>query len=86
MNSAPRATDPWASLTIVWSVVSPFTHVTVVPFVTEMIAGLNAKFWILTVAAPGACTLVVAGGVDGPLPVHPHIAMKVKRTTIRIDQ
>ena len=41
-----------------------FTHVTVVPLGTVTLAGLNAKFWILTIIAPGTCACVVAGGVE----------------------
>ena len=86
VNNAPWAIDPCASLTISWLVVSWFTHVTVVPLGTVMLAGLNAKFWILTVVAPVTCVCVVAGGVDGLELVHPHTAINITRTTIKIVQ
>jgi hypothetical protein len=69
-----------------WSAVSSFTHVTVVPFGTVILAGLNAKFWILIVIAPGTCVCVVAGDVDGPELVHPQTAIHGTRRTIRITQ
>lgn len=65
---------------------SSFTHVTVVPFGTVILAGLNAKFWILIVIAPGTCVCVVAGDVDGPELVHPQTAIHGTRRTIRITQ
>ncbi len=72
----PWPVVPRASLTIWWSVASWFNHVTVVPFATVMLAGTNAKFWILTVAAPGTCVGVVG---EGPELVHPAIAVQIIR-------
>jgi hypothetical protein len=58
----------------------------VVPFGTVILAGLNAKFWILTVVAPGTCVCVVAGVAGGLELVHPHIAMNVTSAATRIAQ
>lgn len=59
---------PWVSLTIWWLAESSFTHVTVVPFGAVILAGVNAKFWIVMVGAPGITIGVVVGMVvdDGP--------------------
>lgn len=69
-----------------WLAVSWFTHVTVVPFGTVILAGVKAKFWIVTVGlVPGGVIGVVVGAaVPGVLLVHPHRATAVTRTTIRI--
>jgi len=67
VNNDPCATGPLASPTMVWLAESWFTHVTVVPRGTVIVAGLKAKFWMVTVGVPGAWGCVVAGGVDGGL-------------------
>jgi hypothetical protein len=73
------------SFLIWWVDVSRFTHVTVVPFCTVILAGTNAKFWIFTVIVPGTSVGVAAGVMDdGLLPVHPLTEIKVMRTTIRM--
>jgi len=63
-NRAPSATDGPASLRIWWFTGSWFTHVTVVPSGTVTLAGIKAKFWIVTVAAPVAGAGVAAGAGD----------------------
>lgn len=71
-----------------WLTVSWFTHVTVVPFGTVILSGENAKFWIVTVGPAVSCIGVVVGVADivGTELVHPHRAMEVPRTRIRIIQ
>ena len=48
-----------------WSVVSWFTHVTVVPFGTVMLAGLNTKFWMEIALDPPEEAGEVTAGLVG---------------------
>jgi hypothetical protein len=54
VNNDPCATGPLASPTMVWLAESWFTHVMVVPRGAVIVPGLKAKFWMVTVGAPGA--------------------------------
>jgi hypothetical protein len=69
-----------------------FNHVTVDPRGTVIVAGLKAKFWMVTVGVSGAWVCiavgdVLVGGVDGGLLlVHPAIIMNMVTATTRIAQ
>jgi hypothetical protein len=64
-----------------------FCHVTVVPFGTVIVGGVNAEFWIMITGPSGICKGVVVGAAEGGLKlVHPHRTIKVTRITTRIAQ